>query len=236
MIEIFVCDDDITITDYLKFFIMKHFGEDYRVFAMNRCQELIGMVEINERVPDILIMDINLKDGNGIDTVKHLQSIYPRLKVIYLTGVVQYATAIFETNPSYFLVKPINENELIAAIKKVSESLEFDKSDSIVLKTNGSEIILYRSMITYVESHGRKVILHTVDGSSTEVYAKMDDIQEQLGTAFLRCHKSFLVHMKYITERNNQEFILSDATVLPISKPNLKEAKLRFISYLGDGQ
>lgn len=234
MIEIFVCDDDATITDYLKFFIQKHFGDDYRVVAMNRCQELIGMVELNERVPDILIMDINLKDGNGIDTVKHLQHIYPRLKVIYLTGVVQYATAIFETDPAYFLVKPIHENELIAAIEKVSESLKFDKSDSIVLKSNGSEMILYRSNITYVESHGRKVILHTVDGASTEVYAKMDTLQEQLGPAFIRCHKSFLIHMKYITERNNQEFVLSDGTVLPISKPNLKDAKLKFIAYLGE--
>lgn len=234
MIEIFVCDDDVTITDYLKFFIQKHFGEDYRVVAMNRCHELIGMVELNERVPDILIMDINLKDGNGIDTVKHLQSIYPRLKVIYLTGVVQYATEIFETNPAYFLVKPINENQLIAAIKKVGESLKFDKSDSIVFKSNGSEMILYRSNITYVESHGRKVILHIADGSSTEVYAKMDTLQEQLGSAFIRCHKSFLIHMKYITERNNQEFVLSDGTVLPISKPNLKDAKLKFIAYLGE--
>ena len=234
MIEIFVCDDDVTITDYLKFFIQKHFGEDYRVVAMNRCQELIGMVELNERVPDILIMDINLKDGNGIDTVKHLQHIYPRLKVIYLTGVVQYATAIFETDPAYFLVKPIHEDELIAAIKKVSESLKVDKSDSIVLKSNGSEMILYRSNITYVESHGRKVILHTVGGAATEVYAKMDILQEQLGSAFIRCHKSFLIHMKYITERNNQEFVLSDGTVLPISKPNLKDAKLKFIAYLGE--
>lgn len=66
MFEIFVCDDDVNITEFLKFFIMKHFGDSYKVFTMNRCQELIGMVEIDERVPDILIMDINLKDGDGI--------------------------------------------------------------------------------------------------------------------------------------------------------------------------
>ena len=144
MFEIFVCDDDINITEFLKFFIMKHFGDEYKVVAMNRCQELIRMIEMNERVPDILIMDINLKDGNGIETVKYLQRNHPKLKVIYLTGIVDYATAIFETNPAYFLVKPINENNLNDAITKVSKAIEFDKSDSIVIKTNGSEIILFR--------------------------------------------------------------------------------------------
>ena len=234
MFEIFVCDDDINITEFLKFFIMKHFGDDYKVVAMNSCQELIGMIEMNERIPDILIMDINLKDGNGIETVKYLQKLHPKLKVIYLTGIINYATVIFETNPAYFIVKPINENNLSAAIAKVSKDLEYDKADSIVIRTNGSEFILYRRDIMYVESRGRKLALYMVDGQKNEIYEKMDTIQEQLGAAFVRSHKSFLINMKYIAERTNQEFYLSDGKALPISKPNLKAAKIKFISYLGE--
>lgn len=234
MLEIFVCDDDTNITEFLKFFIMKHFGDNYKVLTMNRCQELIGMVEINERIPDILIMDINLKDGNGIETVKRLQKAHPKLKVIYLTGIINYATAIFETNPAYFLLKPIKENNLIDAITKVSQEIEFDKSDSIVIKTNGSEIILFRRDIMYLESQGRKLVIYLADGKKIEIYEKMDTIHEQLGGSFIRSHKSFLINMKYITERTNKEFYLSDGKVLPISKPNLKEAKIKFISYLGE--
>ncbi len=234
MFEIFVCDDDVNITEFLKFFIMKHFGDSYKVFTMNRCQELIGMVEIDERIPDILIMDINLKDGDGIETVKEIQNNHPKLKVIYLTGIIDYATSIFETNPAYFLTKPINENNLIDAIKKVSRDIEFEKSDSIVIKTNGSEIILYRKEIMYVESQGRKLIIYMNGGKKNEIYEKMDILQEQLGSCFVRSHKSFLINMKYITERTNKEFYLSDGKVLPISKPNLKDAKLKFISYLGE--
>lgn len=234
MLEIFACDDDINITEFLKFFIMKHFGDGYRVTTMNCCRELIGMIEINERIPDILIMDINLKDGNGIETVGRLQKCHPNLKVIYLTGIIQYATEIFETNPAYFLVKPIQENHLIDAIKKVSKDIEYEKSDSIVLKTNGSEIILYRKDIMYIESQGRKLILHLADGKRNEIYEKIDTIQGHLGGAFVRSHKSFLINMKYIVERTNKEFYLSDGTVLPISKANLKEVKIKFISYLGE--
>lgn len=234
MLEIFVCDDDVNITEFLKFFIMKHFGAEYKVVSMNRCAELIGMIEINERVPDILIMDINLKDGNGIETVKIIQSNHPKIKVIYLTGIINYATSIFETNPAYFLVKPINENKLIEGILKVSKEIETDKSDSIVIRTSGTEMILYRKDIMYVESQGRKLILFMSDGKKNELYEKMDVMQEQLGSNFVRSHKSFLINMKYIVERTNKEFYLSDGKVLPISKPNLKDVKVKFISYLGE--
>ena len=234
MLEIFVCDDDINITEFLKFFIMKHFGDEYKVVTMNCCRELIGMIEMNERIPDILIMDINLKDGNGIETVGHLQKLHPNLRVIYLTGIINYATAIFETNPAYFLVKPINENHLIDAITKVSKDIEYDKFDSIVVKTNGSEIILYRRDIVFVESRGRKLVLHMADGRNNEIYEKMDAMQDLLGYSFVRSHKSFLINMKYIIERTNKEFCLSNGTNLPISKSNLKEAKIKFVSYLGE--
>ena len=234
MFEIFVCDDDVNITEFLKFFIMKHFGENYRVITMNRCQELIGMIEINERIPDILIMDINLKDGNGIQTVKSIQEEHPKLKVIYLTGIINYATAIFETKPAYFLTKPIIEDKLCAALEKVSREIEFDRNDSFVVKTNGSETILYRRDILYIESQGRKLIIYLTNGKKREIYEKMDIIQETLGSSFVRSHQSFLINMKYIVERTNKEFCLTDGKVLPISKPNLKEAKLRFVSYLGE--
>lgn len=234
MIEIFVCDDDQTITDYLKFFIMKKYGDEIQVRAFNKCLDLIGMVEFNERIPDILIMDVNLQDGNGIKTVKELQEQHPSIKVIYLTGIIQYATEIFQTNPIYFLTKPINENKLADAIEKAINQIENDRSDSIVIKTNGSEVLIYRKEIVYVESHGRKLVFYMSDGDEIGVYEKMDVMQEQLGSTFVRSHKSFLINMKYIVERNNQEFCLSDGKVLPISKPNLKEAKMKFIAYLGE--
>lgn len=234
MIDIFLCDDDENITDYLKFFLMKHYGNSVNVSTFSSGLALVGMVQMNEHVPDILIMDINLRDGNGIETIKEIQAEHPQIKVIYLTGILQYATEIFQTSPTYFLTKPINENKLADAVGKAIQAIENDKTDSIVIKTNGSEIILYRKEIMYVESQGRKLIFYISTGAEIAVYEKMDTMEEQLGASFVRSHKSFLINMKYISERSNQEFYLTDGKVLPISKPHLRDAKLKFISYLGE--
>ena len=75
---------------------------------------------------------------------------------------------------------------------------------------------------------------HLNNGEKKEVYTKIDDMQKELGKTFVRSHKSFLINMQYITERTNNEFFLMDGSTVPISKPNLKEAKTKFISYLGE--
>ena len=234
MVNIFLCDDDANFTEYLKFCITKHYGKKFRITIFNSCNDLINAIEAEENVPDILIMDINLKDGNGIDTVERLQRKNPQIKVIYFTGLISYATAIFKTNPSYFLVKPLNENKLCEAIDKVFAEVTSDKDDSIIIKSNGSEIVLFHKDIIFLESQGRKVKFHLNNGEKKEVYTKIDDIQKELGKNFVRSHKSFLINMQYITERTNNEFFLMDGSAVPISKPNLKEAKTKFISYLGE--
>ena len=158
--------------------------------------------------------------------------IFPFL-VIYLTGTIQYATAIFQTDPTYFLTKPIDESKLIEASEKAIAGIENDRSDSILIRTNGSELLICKKKIIYVESRGRKLIVHLNDGNEITVYAKMDAVQERLGTCFVRSHRSFLINMKYIVERNNTAFCLSNGVVLPISKSNLKKAKTAFAAYLG---
>ncbi len=236
MLEIFVCDDDVQITDGLRAFILSRFPNEYTVVTFNKCNELFGMIEMNENVPDILIMDINLRDGNGIETVKRLQNTHPDIKVIYLTGVIDYAKEIFYTNPSWFLVKPIEEGELVAALSKVGEQIKRRREDSIVVRSNGQELLLCRQDIMYVESKARVLILYMSDGRENTIYEKMDVLQEQLGSSFVRCHKSFLVNMKYITERINRNFYLTDGKVISISKNNFNETKIKFIKFLGDFQ
>ncbi len=236
MTEFCLCDDNEEITDYISSFIRKNFGDEASVSKVHTCKEVYGKIMINRDVPDVLFMDVNLGDGNGIETVKEIQKEYPMLKVIYLTGYIGYATNIFETNPSYFLTKPIEDEKLMAALRKVIGRVDADKKDSVILKSNGTETAVPKKDIIYIESGGRKLTIHAEGGRDFVIYEKMDDMQNSLDSRFLRCHKSFLVNMKYIAERTNKTINLVTGEALPISKANLKDVKMKFISYLGDSQ
>lgn len=234
MLDVFICDEDTGVTEYLKNLLLDNADDNIRVVTKHNSAELLAMIEINERIPDVLVMDIRLEKNNGIETVKLLQRLYPKIKVIYITGFVKFATAIFETEPSGFLLKPINDTEFLQITKKVFDRVRDEKKNSILIKRNGSEVRLYRSDIVYAESHGRQVFIHNASGGIDVIYEKIDDLHKQLGASFVRSHKSYLINMKYIVRRINKEFYLSNGIVLPISKPNLKEATSRFIAFLGD--
>lgn len=235
MVDICICDDQKVITDYIKFFILKNFENDFSISTFNSYHDAYNKIVMCQIYPDILITDINLGDGNGIELANIVQHERPTLKVIFLTGFMDYATEIFETNPSYFLTKPIDENKLNNAIKKVLGNLQFEKNNSVTIKSNGSESVILFKNIIFIESSGRKLTIHTCE-KSISIYEKMDNLQKRLDKSFVRCHKSFLVNMKYIVERTNQYFVLSDGRQIPISKSNFKDVRSKFITYLGDSQ
>ena len=234
MLEMFLCDDNKVITDYLEFFIKKNFGNKFNTTILSSCRELFSKVEINFDIPDIIITDINLGDGNAIEVIKLIQQSHPHIKVIYLTGYVPYATDIFETNPSYFLTKPINENKLQDAIVKTVQSCGRVHKDMLVLKSRGVETVVMKNDIVFIESKGRKLTFHITDKDPIEIYEKMDIIQTELDGRFIRIHKSYLVNMRFISERTNNSVSLFTGETLPISKANLKDVKMKFITYLGD--
>lgn len=234
MLDVFICDEDAAVAEHLKKLVSGYAEYDTKVVITSNEAELLGLVEINERIPDVLIMDIRPGEKNGIDTVKLLQQHYPEIKVIYITGFINFATAIFETEPSGFLTKPLKEEEFLHILEKVSGQVRKKKENSILIRRNGTEIRLFRSDIVYAESRGRQVFIHNADGGVDVIYEKIDVLQEQLGASFVRSHKSFLINMKYIVRRTNKEFFLTNGIVLPISKPNLKDASARFVAFFGD--
>ncbi len=233
MLDVFICDKDINVTALLRNLIQKS-TDDVRIVIKNSSMELLRFIEINDRIPDVLIMDIGNEESNSIDVVKSLQKIHPWIRVIYITDFICFATAIFETEPSYFLTKPLQETEMLRAIEKVFNRAKAEKKNSVLIKRNGAEIRLYHNDILYAESHGRQIFIHSIDGGIDVIYEKIDILHNQLGASFVRSHKSFLINMKYIKKRINKEFFLTNGIVLPISKPNLKEASSRFVAYCGD--
>ena len=128
-----------------------------------------------------MIMDIKW-DGakqNGIDVTIRLQQTYPRIKIIFLTGYIEYAVDIFMTKPSYFLVKPIQVGKLKSALEKTMQEIDAEKDKRIVLHISGEVVNLIPSDIIYVESNKHELLIYCIDGQK-RVWMKMDDFLDYL--------------------------------------------------------
>ena len=234
MLKIAVCDDQEKIVKTICNMIEKNVSDEISIQKFFNSFSLTDyyLKGVNKSL-DILIIDVELGKDNGIFVASLIKKQYPNVKIIIVTGYINYAEDIFETEPSYFLIKPINEEKLIKALEKSFKQIEFDRQNCISISLKEGIIKIYMRDIKYFESQGRYLFIHERK-LTRKIYLKLDDVEKNLPSNFLRCHKSYLVNMDYIKEFRNKEILLFSNDIVSVSRPKYTEAKLKFLSYLGD--
>ncbi|MEG0941962.1 MAG: LytTR family DNA-binding domain-containing protein, partial [Oscillospiraceae bacterium] len=183
---------------------------------------------------DILITDIELGSReNGIALTRRIKSKYPHMKVIFITGHLEFALDIFDAEPVYFLGKPVDDEKLRSALHAAQAALEEDKANCLTIAVRGEVLRLRFSRILYLESELRSVSIHNVEETLT-VHCKLSDLEEGLPANFLRCHQSFIINMDRVKSMNSASFILSNGDAIPISRTKVSETRDEFLNYIGD--
>ena len=75
--------------------------------------------------PELALVDLRLPDGHGITVVDHLHQIEPRTNIVVLTGYGSIATALdaVRRGATWFLTKPANADDVLAAFARGDEGL-----------------------------------------------------------------------------------------------------------------
>lgn len=218
-----ICDDNPNITNYIKNEINKIYHAGIETIMFESAGELTKYVKSN-RKPDAIFMDICLEDENGIDVLRRTRKYILEVPVIFITGYTEYCQDIFiDFKPWGLLVKPIDNYKLEYYIKKLYD-IYGDKPSAILITVNGQQTSVFTDDILFIESDKRKVIYNTINGQLEE-YIKLDSAVEKLGSGFLRCHKSFAVNLKHITELRKSIIILSNKEEISVSRSYYQNVK-----------
>lgn len=107
MIKITVCDDDPDVLETIVGLIKKNYGNSVSISVCSQVQRLLEEWQASgDNRADIVIMDIVFEQNNGITAAKTLQQLTRNVKIIFISGYLEYAADIFEADPFYFLAKP----------------------------------------------------------------------------------------------------------------------------------
>lgn len=228
-----LCDDDPILCDDLQKKIRGLYENvDVEIYYSPRdLEERIQRQEIVE--PQILIMDIKFDGEDGISVVKRMQQKYHLMKVIYLTGYIDYARDIFETELIYFLTKPVDVDKLQEAIRRAINHIDRERRDEIVVENNHRIHRIMLATILYVESERRNLYIHTMDGDIS-CLMKIGDFQKNLGDAFLRCHQSYLVNMEHISRMDKSMITMDNGVEIPVSRRYAEDLRQQFMNYMGN--
>jgi DNA-binding LytR/AlgR family response regulator len=174
---------------------------------------------------DIMFVDINLPDLNGMDFVKSL--IHPP-RVIFTTAYRDYAVEGFRVDAIDYLVKPISYTDFLQAANKANEAVRTRDDDFLLIKSEYKIIRVNFADIQYIEGMREYVRIHLEHAKPVMTLLSMKNIEQKLPSArFMRVHRSYIVNLTKITtiERNR---IIFDKEYIPVGD-QYKEAFQRFI-------
>jgi two-component system LytT family response regulator len=240
-IRALIADDEHSCRETLRHYLSRYCSHIEVVGEAGDVRSAVG--SIRELKPDLVFLDVEMPFGNAFDVLEQTANI--PYKTIFVTAYSEYAMRALNASASYYLLKPLNIEELIKATEKISQSEpESPVSSSGILKENlssgrirkiliptlnGFEVIKVEEIIR-VSGSGNYTELH-LSGQRRKTVSRVLKYFEELlqHDDFIRVHKSHLVNMDYAVgwHRGKGGYLeLSDGSEVEVS-PQKKEWVLR---------
>ena len=195
------------------------------VEVVDLCNDLpCGVKSIRKNKPDLVFLDIEMPGHSGLELLDFFDENEVNFSIIFVTAYNRYAIQAFKLSAVDYLLKPIESQDLIDAISHFEKQKE--KKQYQILKENlfstTKKIGLNNvSSINYVELDS--ILFFQADGSYTKVILQdgktiltsksLKHFENILldNPDFYRCHKSYMVNIKHISE-----YIKSDGGLLKV--------------------
>lgn len=199
-----------------------------------------GLKEIETHKPELLFLDIQLPDGDGFQVLEKTE--LRDFDVIFTTAYDQYATRAFKFSATDYLLKPVDIEELEAAVARVKEKrTQLTPEDRIaklealvenlkhlnqplkriVLPTSNGFTVVNPDDIIRCESDRNYTFIFLTDGRKILVSRTIKEYDEMLNDyGFFRIHQSHLINLKYLKNytRGRGGYVeLTDGSVLDVS-------------------
>lgn len=234
MRNIVICDDETNTQNLLVSYLEnynKETGEIFNITVLHSGESLIN--ELSENT-DLLFLDIKMGTMSGMEAARVLRKKKYNVKIIFITSLTQYALEGYEVHAFGFLKKPVAYE---AFKRQLSEALlSLDKMEGHIISLNQCSSIFRINIneILYMEAFKHEIQIFTLSGlqKCSTPLIKMEELVKD--DPFFRCHKSFLVHYKYIKKINKDFITMSNGTLIPLSKHRRKEFLIDFSKYAGD--
>lgn len=232
MIRTIIVDDEPIIRADIED-MLKVFSDIEVVGTCGSVEDAITLIT-NLR-PDLLLLDVQLGSNNSFQIIKELPDLH--CSIIFITAYDNYAINAIRIGALDYLLKPLDEEELCAAIEKVrlknaavtSEQLSLasgklanhaEPATNIALRSKQQVYIAALSDIIYCEGDGNYTTFYLTLGKKIMVSKPLKEYEELLPQPdFIRSHQSYLVNRRYIEYYDRDGILyLQNKKQIPVSK------------------
>ena len=232
-----ICDDDIKIIEELEkqlVYVNENCGEkkELVIEKFNSSILLLEYIENSGEKLDLIFMDIVYGRDNGIEIGEKVLEKQKNVKIIFITGYINYVEDIFNIVPFAILIKPFTKDRVMWVWKKILLAMKDNKEEFITIKTKEGFYTIDTNKIISIESRGRYLRINTEDVGELNVIMTMNEIEDKVNEKLVRCHRSYFVNIEKIRKIAKYEVTLVNKEVVPVSRPNYKMIYDEYMKYL----
>lgn len=235
MITTILIDDEQDALESLAWEINMFCKEIKIVDSFTNPEEAISA--INYLKPDCVFLDIEMPKLDGFQLLSHLS--YRDFDLVITTAYDNYALKAFKENAIDYLLKPIDNDDLINVVNKIKKNklnkqLGFSlgnlikpiekKNKKIAIPLNGKVIFINIEEVIYCLADGNYTTIFLINGDKYLYSKKIKDVLEIFSVPeIIRVHQSYLInvhHVKELVKKEGYYLVLSNKITVPVSKPN----------------
>lgn len=249
MIKCLIVDDEFPAREEIKYILSK---TDKVKIVGEASHGLDAFEKYKNLNPDLIIMDIQMPQINGIEVARMVLNHDPVPMIIFVTAYDQFAIDAFEVNAVDYLLKPISEERLLSRIDKIHSSRSNEEGIQSIEKLNRlinelrhttpcSRISVYHNNklipintkdIIYITVENKFTIITTTSGKYESRNSLNEILKKLEPREFFRTHKSYILNLNFIESIDpwfNSTYNINlkgSNTVIPVSRNYVKEFKI----------
>lgn len=231
MVYIAICDDEKYMSDQIRRMVSDFFrgkNVEAAVTQFTCGEELLQY----DKTIDILFLDIQMKDINGMETARKLREHKFKGFLIFITVLKEMVFQSFEVQAFDYLVKPVEQRQFGKMMERLFRSIQNAGEANLLVQKGYESRIISLDDIVFCEIIDRKVYLHLSSAEVVDFYDRIENLENKLDNRFFRCHRSFLINMQYLRSYKNQIAYMEDNSKIPVSRLRSKEFSGVILQYM----
>lgn len=198
-----------------------------------------GINAVKLTKPDVIFLDITLKDNTFFEMLEQLEFSVPKL--VFISANENYAVKAFKHNAIDFILKPIDFNAIILAVYKVIKRIEMEhsyqnqkindinilnsfnqNSDYLAISSLDKIELIHMSEILFCKADGKYTYFFLLNGKKIMSSRNLGEYSNLLdNNYFFRIHHSFIVNLRHIIKISKKDGYFcefSNGSILPVAK------------------
>ncbi len=179
----------------------------------------------------LLVLDIEMGEMNGMELAHRVRAEDKDIPIIFVTGYDEYIQYGYDVSALHYLIKPANKDKLFQVLDKLTE-VKPEEIKSLVVNSENKMRRIQVNNILYVEAAGHGSVMHTVEEviPLKESFGEMEKQVTQTDE-MIKCHRAYLVNIRFISAFQNTMIILDNGETLPVSRSQVKRVQQEFLRF-----